>query len=103
MIYLNALALMVICVIIIDLTDATDTITSWVKYLLTKKFRTPMEIKPFTCSLCMSHWVNVIYFLALGQFTILNYLYILVLALFTNVISELFIKIITNIQKWISN
>lgn len=104
MIYLNALALMVICVIIIDLTTATDTITSWLRYFLTKgKFRTPMELKPFTCSLCMSHWVNVIYFLALGQFTILNYLYILVLALFTNVIRELFIKIISKIQQWISN
>lgn len=104
MIYLNALALMVICVIIIDLTTATDTITSLVRMILTKgKFHTPMELKPFTCALCMSHWVNVIYFLALGQFTILNYLYILVLALFTNVIRELFIKIISKIQQWISN
>lgn len=103
MIYLNALALMCICVIIIDLTAATNTLTSWIKYLLTKKFRTPMEIKPFTCSLCMSHWVNVIYFLALGQFTILNYLYILILALFTNVIRDMFIKIISKIQQWMSN
>lgn len=104
MIYLNALALMCICVIIIDLTDATNTLTSWIKYVVTNgKFKTPMELKPLTCSFCMSHWVNVIYFLALGRFTPLNYLYILTLSLFTTVIRDLLIKIISTIQQWISN
>lgn len=103
MIYLNMLAIALICVIVIDISGVVDTLTASFRRLLTQgKFNTPMSLKPFTCSFCMAHWVNLVYICVLGEFTVLNYLYILVLSLFTTVFKDALEKIITKIQQWIN-
>ena len=103
MIYLNMLAIALICVIVIDISGVVDTLTASFRRLLTQgKFNTPMSLKPFTCSFCMTHWVNLVYICVLGEFTVLNYLYILVLSLFTTVFKDALEKIITKIQQWIN-
>lgn len=102
--YINALAITLICVIVIDNTDFVNTITSKIKYLLTnKKFNTPIDnLKPLTCSMCMSFWTNILYFIINKEITILNILYILVLAFLTPIFNKLIIKIINKIDIWLN-
>ena len=102
-IYINALAITLICVIVIDNTDFIDTITSKIKYFLTNgKFNSPMNIKPFNCSMCMSFWTNILYFIINKEITILNILYILVLGFLTPIFNKLIIKIINKIDLWLN-
>ncbi len=101
--YINALAITIICVIVIDNTDFVDTITSKIKYLLTNgKFHSPFDIKPFNCSMCMSFWTNILYFIINKEIIILNILYILVLGFLTPIFNKLIIKIINKIDLWLN-
>ena len=98
--------LITICwVIILDQLHFFEDLTSSVKSLLTKgKFRNPIKIKPFNCSVCMSFWTNLIYILIVGNFSIFMIGYILLLSWSAPVISSIltllkniFIKLINNI------
>jgi hypothetical protein len=101
--YINALAITLICVIVIDNTDFVDTITSKIKYLLTNgKLNSPIDIKPFTCSMCMSFWTNMLYFIINKEITILNILYILVLGFLTPIFNKLIIKVINKLDIWLN-
>lgn len=101
--YINALAITIIMVIVIDNTDFVDTITSKIKYLLTNgKLNTPINIKPLTCSMCMSFWTNMLYFIINKEITILNILYILVLGFLTPIFNKLIIKVINKLDIWLN-
>lgn len=103
MIYINMLCVALVCVVVIDMSGFMDSFTGTIRSLLTRgRFNTPMELKPFTCSFCMSHWINLGYILVLSEFTIVNYLYILILSLFTPVMKDVLEKIISKLQQWIN-
>lgn len=98
--------LITICwVIILDQLHFWEDFTSNVKSILTKgKFRNPINIKPFNCSVCMSFWTNLIYIIIIGKFSIFMIGYILFLSWSAPVISSiltllknLFIKLINTI------
>ena len=84
--------LITICwVIIIDQLHFFEDFTSTIKSLLTKgKFRNPIQIKPFNCSVCMSFWTNLIYIIIIGKFSIFMIGYILLLSWSAPIISSVF-------------
>ena len=84
--------LITICwVIILDQLHFFEDLTSTIKSILTKgKFRNPIQIKPFSCSVCMSFWTNLIYIIIMGKFSIFMIGYILVLSWSTPIINSIF-------------
>lgn len=88
---LNCLLITICWVIILDQLHFFEDLTSSVKSLLTKgKFRNPIQIKPFNCSVCMSFWTNLIYIIIIDKFTIPMIVYILFLSWTTPLINSIF-------------
>lgn len=72
MVIINLLLIATICVFIIDISGAADSLKSGIKYVLTKgrMSNSNYRLKPFDCSLCMTFWSSLIYLLVIGQFTL---------------------------------
>ena len=96
--------LITICwVIILDQLHFFEDFTSSVKSLLTKgKFRNPINIKPFNCSVCMSFWTNLIYILIVGKFSIFMIGYILLLSWSAPLINSIFTLLKNLVIKFIN-
>lgn len=99
---INLLIIQLLLVFIIDLSgiieEAEKMIAKWLKV---PKVHIP---KPFSCSLCSTWWIGLIYLLIIGQFTIPMIGYVALLAYLTPVsynflilVKEALIKI-TNIN-----
>lgn len=69
MLYLNILMITFICVYIIDLSGIIDELENIIGKWLKCKIKIP---KPFSCSLCSSWWLGLLYIIIMGKFTILN-------------------------------
>ena len=98
--------LITICwVIVLDQLHFFEDLTSTIKSILTKgKFRNPINIKPFNCSVCMSFYCNLIYIIIIGKFSIFMIGYILLLSWSAPMISSvltllknIFLKIINTL------
>lgn len=76
MLIIELLIITLLIVFIIDLSGFIDEIERALSKWLKGKVRIP---KPISCSLCMSWWVNLIYLLCIGHFTLP---YIAIVALF---------------------
>ena len=88
MIYINILFITIIIVIITDQLEFWNEFSPYIKSILTGgKFKTPIEFKLFQCSTCQSHWINLLYIIILGKFTIGNYLYLLAISYLTPTIN----------------
>lgn len=99
-IYINILCITVICVLISDIIQFWTDFSPYIKMALTKgKIKSPIDFKLFQCSLCQSHWLNLIYILCLGKFTIFNYMVILLLSTATPLIKDTIILITELIKK----
>lgn len=96
--------LITICwVIILDQLHFFEDFTSTIKSILTKgKFRNPINIKPFNCSVCMSFWCNLIYIIIIGKFSIFMIGYILLLSWSAPIISSVFTLLKNAIIKFIN-
>lgn len=74
----------VLCVLLIDVAGVPeDFLTPIVKRLTGAKIGTIG--KPFSCSLCMTFWTGLVYLLVTGNFTLVNFTVLLVLACLTPV------------------
>lgn len=82
------LIITLLMVFIIDLSGFIDEIETTLSKWLKGKVRIP---KPFNCSLCMSWWVNLIYLLCVGKFTLPYIALIALFAFLTPVFALLFI------------
>ncbi len=91
MIYLELLALAFIIVYIVDETGIVDSFKVLIKRWLNTKSN--ISLKPLDCSLCMTHWVCLVYVLIFGNFSIFVYLYILFLSCNTDNIYTLIQKV----------
>ena len=91
MIYLELLALAFIVVYIVDETGIVDSFKTTLKRWLNTK--SDITLKPLDCSLCMTHWVCLIYVLLFGALDIFIYLYILFLSCNTDNIYTLIQKV----------
>ena len=97
MIYLELLALAFIIVYIVDETGIVDSFKALIKRWLNTKSN--ISLKPLDCSLCMTHWVCLVYVLIFGNFSIFVYLYILFLSCNTDNIYTLIQKVNEIISK----
>lgn len=87
---IDCLLIAMFFVIVIDQLHFVDEITEIISGWMTNgKIKKPMNIKPFSCSTCMSWWVNLVYIIAIGQFTIPMILYIVGLSWSTPIINSL--------------
>lgn len=104
MIYLNLILISIICVCIIDLSGFIDSIKYGMSHLITKGVLTTTNyrIKPFDCSLCMTHWLGLIYLIVAGKLSILTYTVLLLIAVSTPIIQD-FIRLIQDLLTTIIN
>lgn len=81
---INLLCIAVITVFVIDLSGFVEGMKQryW-KWLMGNKPYKGFSIKPFDCSLCMTHHICVIYALFAGIFSLPIWLYICGLSFFT--------------------
>ena len=87
---INCLFITIIWVVILDQLHFWDDITSVISGWMTNgKIKKPIQLKPFSCSTCMSFWTNLAYIIVTNQFSILMILYILVLSWTTPIISSI--------------
>ena len=88
---LNCLLITICWIIILDQLHFWEEFSSTIKSILTKgKFRNPIQIKPFSCSVCMSFWCNLIYIIIIGKFSIFMIGYILLLSWSAPLINSIF-------------
>lgn len=96
MIYIDILLIAFIVVAVLDVSGFYDEV-----YLIAKKWLTGGKftsevnyIKPWSCSLCMTHHIALIYVIIAGAFSLGIWAYIMLVALFTPVIKEviMFVK-----------
>ena len=87
---LDILLITLIIVFIIDLSGIIDSIESGLSKWLKGNAKVP---KPFSCSLCMSWWVNLIYLLCIHQFTLAAIAIVVLFALLTPVFSTLLVLV----------
>ena len=86
---IDCLLITIIFVIITDQLHFWEEFSSSLKSLITKgKFKSPIRCKILECSCCQSWWVNLIYIIIIGKFTIPMIGYILVLSWTTPIISS---------------
>ena len=87
-IHLTAIA--VICVVIIDLSGFSDTLASAVSRFCRKKV-TAHQLRPLTCSLCMTFWTCIIYLLASHNFTLVGIMCSTIAAFMTPAVMSLLV------------
>lgn len=94
MLYLNILLIAVVFVIGIDIAGFWDEFSGYISWLITKgKSRKPLNIKPFSCSFCLTFWVSLAYIILTNNFSILNVAYIMFISYMTGIIKELLIAL----------
>lgn len=96
-IYTDLLLLTLVVVWIVDLSGWTDTWLGWLSRWLGRSVR---ELKPFSCSLCMTWWTGIVYALCQRCLTIPLLAYIALLAFLSFPLSEFFIFIREWLLKW---
>lgn len=89
---LNLIYLQILLVLIIDISGFSDTLTNWIsKYL--KVSPDNLDLRPFTCSLCMQTWIGLFYLLFSGQFSLSLFTFNMILAFLTPVTMEMLLTI----------
>ena len=88
-ILINILLISFIVVFIVDISGIVDTIKYWIwkKYVKYGDYHN-LQLKPFSCSLCMTWWVNIIYIIAIGEFTIPYIAFITLCSLLSSKIAD---------------
>lgn len=100
--YLNIICITLIFVIGLDILHFWDDFSKIISGLITKgKVHKVFCEKPCGCSTCMSFWTNIIYMFVSGNFSVLNILIVIVLAMFTTEIGGLIFMLKSWIDKLI--
>ena len=100
---INCLLITIFFVIVIDQLHFVDDITSVISGWMTNgKIKKPIQLKPFSCSTCMSWWTNLVYIIAIGHCTIPMILYIVVLSWGTPIINSILSFVINAVLKMIN-
>lgn len=95
------LDLFLITIIICFLIDISGIIES-IEWWLSKWLKVPCKIpKPFSCSLCMTFWIGLIY-ISILDFSLINLLFVCLFAALSEEISN-FIKIIKQLVHWVQD
>ena len=102
-IYFDLLFLAIVVVFVVDLSGFTDTWLGWLSKF-TRRFGYPpvKELRPFSCSLCMTWWTGILYVLIRNNFTLPILAYIAALAWLSFPLSRFLIFIYEGLI-WILN
>lgn len=95
----DILYIALICVLIVDISGFIDEMEGILSKWLHIKAHIP---KPFSCSLCLSHWLGLIYITATHQLTLQMYAYVLFVACMSSLMSQTYWLIHTALQTLIS-
>lgn len=78
-------------VFVVDLSGWTDTWTGWLRRWLRKELDGSdiKDLRPFTCSLCMTWWLGLAWLLVRGQLAIPNVAYVAGISFLTKPAAEL--------------
>lgn len=88
---IDCLLITIIFVIITDQLQFWENFSSSLKSLITRgKFKSPIRCKILECSCCQSWWVNLIYIIIIGKFSIFMIGYILLLSWSAPIINSIF-------------
>lgn len=80
----DLICIAVITVFVIDLSGFQDTVKRWIwKWCIKDKPYREYSIKPFDCSMCMTHHICCLFALFSGYFTLPVWLFICMLSFFT--------------------
>ncbi len=110
MVLIHLILIAAIVVFIVDISGAVDSLKSGLKWILTggKMKDSNYDLKPFSCSLCMTFWVGIIYLFCTGNFTLPYFGFVCFLSCFSGIIKstillveDIIIKIIQLIYKLI--
>lgn len=96
MLIAKLLIITLLMVFIIDLSGFIDELETTLSKWLKGKARIP---KPFSCSLCMSWWTNLIYLLCIGKLTLPYIAIVALFAFLTPVFALLFVWIRETLNK----
>ena len=101
---IKLILIQLIIVFIIDLSGAVDSLKLFLSKILTKgKIQTTnFDFKPFTCSLCMTWWIGLIYLLICHSFTI-PYIALVALLSFLTPISNSILLLIKDLAIFLIN
>lgn len=110
-IYINIALLWAIIVFIVDLSGFTQTWLGWLsKFTAMYNLPAVTELKPFSCSLCMTFWTGTLYAFFVGQLTIPIVAYVCALSFFSITLRELFIFInetatsaVARLNRWLND
>lgn len=92
MIYINILLIGLIMVFALDISGFYQEITTIISGWLTNgRIKKPIMIKPFSCSLCMTFWLSLIYVIVMNQFSIPMLAYCCLVAFLTPVFNDLLV------------
>lgn len=101
----NLILIAVCSVVVIDLSGFIDE----AEQILSRRMGIKAHIpKPFSCSLCTTHWIGLIWLICSGRWTMGYYAITLILAFLTPVISDALItlkelmgRIVSLLMRWI--
>lgn len=101
---IDLILIQLIIVFIIDLSGAVDSIKLFISKILTKgKIQTTnFDLKPFTCSLCSTWWIGLIYLLVCHSFTI-PYIALVALLSFLTPLSSSILLLIKDLAIFLVN
>lgn len=99
---MNLLLIAICVVMIVDISGFIDSVKFGLKRWL--GIRGGVTLKPFDCSLCMTHWTGLIYLLFTG-FTLQSYALLLFISVLTPTIASAILlirEILDFIIAWVS-
>lgn len=104
MITLNLFLISVIWVLILDIAGFSEEIKKIAGKILgiSPNLAQNLELKPLTCSLCMTWWTGVIYLIVIGKISFITITLALLFACFTSTLKDL-IFLVQDLINWLFN
>lgn len=101
---IDLILIQLIIVFIIDLSGAVESFKLFISKILTKGRiqTTNFDLKPFTCSLCSTWWIGLIYLLICHSFTI-PYIALVALLSFLTPLSSSILLLIKDLAIFLVN
>lgn len=87
-------------VLVLDISGFMENVKSGLQKILDTKGT--IRLKPFDCSLCMTWWTGLIYLFCVKELTLLNVVFLLILAVNTRIFLSLHFTIFGIIEKFIN-
>lgn len=92
--FITLLLIQIAIVILLDITGISDEIKRWVwNYTYPGRPYKGFSFKPWTCSLCMTHHIGLLYLIIWGKFSLLLYVLLLLLAIFTPITKNIILLV----------